>query len=141
MAMRFWLAAEPSRLCARPFAAALVVAILFAPLSQSEAADPELKRVLMLHSFGLRCKPWTDYSEGIRAEISRRGNVDFQDQSLLNARAADESDDPFVDYLVAVYSKIPPDLIITFGAPAASFVQRHRDRLFPSEPMLFTAIE
>ena len=95
----------------------------------------------MLHSFGLRFKPWIDYSEGIRAEISRRGNVDFQDQSLLNARGADESDDPFVDYLDAVYSKIPPDLIITFGAPAASFVQRHRDRLFPSKPMLFTAIE
>ena len=95
----------------------------------------------MLHSFGLRFKPWTDYSEGIRAEISRRGNVDFQDQSLLNARGADESDDPFVDYLDAVYSKIPPDLIITFGAPAASFVQRHRDRLFPGKPMLFTAIE
>ena len=136
------LAAEPSRFfCTRPFITALAIAILFTTLGQSEAADPEPKRVLMLHSFGLRFKPWTDYSEGIRADISRRGNVDFQDQSLVNARGADKSDDAFVDYLGAVYSKIPPDLIITFGAPAASFVQRHRDRLFPSKPMLFTAIE
>ena len=136
------LAAEPSRFfCAWPFITALAIAILFTTLGQSEAADPEPKRVLMLHSFGLRFKPWTDYSEGIRADISRRGNVDFQDQSLVNARGADKSDDAFVDYLGAVYSKIPPDLIIAFGAPAASFVQQHRDRLFPGKPMLFTAIE
>ena len=127
--------------CAGTFISALAIALLLVTLCQSQAADLEPKRVLMLHSFGLRFKPWIDYSEGIRAEISRRGNVDFQDQSLLNARGADESDDPFVDYLDAVYSKIPPDLIIAFGAPAASFVQQYRDRLFPGKPMLFTAIE
>jgi signal transduction histidine kinase len=136
------LGAYPSRsFCAWSFTVPLAIAILLMTLCQSEAADPEPKRVLMLHSFGLRFKPWTDYSEGIRAEISRRGNVDFQDQSLLNARGADESDDPFVDYLDAVYSKIPPDLIIAFGAPAARFVQQHRHRLFPGKPTLFTAIE
>jgi signal transduction histidine kinase len=136
------LAAEQSRsFCARSFTPALAIAILIATLCQSEAANPEPKRVLMLHSFGLRFKPWTDYSEGIRAGISRRGNVDFQDQSLVNARGADKSDDAFVDYLDAVNSKTPPELIIAFGAPAASFVQQHRGRLFPGKPMLFTAIE
>jgi signal transduction histidine kinase len=98
----------------------------------------------MLHSFGLRFKPWTDYAEAIRSEISRKSKtpVDYHDHSLLNARlGADKSDDPFVDYLDAVYSKVAPDLIIAFGAPAASFVQQYRDRLFPGTPMLFTAIE
>jgi hypothetical protein len=141
--MRFWLAALPRRFfCARTFTAALAVALLLATLKGQ--ADVAPKRVLMLHSFGLRFKPWTDYAEGIRSEISRKSKtpVDYHDHSLLNARlGADKSDDPFVDYLDAVYAKIAPDLIIAFGAPAASFVQQNRERLFPGKPMLFTAIE
>ena len=143
--MRLWLAALPWRFfCARTLTAALAIALLLATLCQSQAADPKPKLVLMLHSFGLRFKPWTDYAEAIRSEISRKSKtpVDYHDHSLLNARlGADKSDDPFVDYLDAVYSNVAPDLIIAFGAPAASFVQQYRDRLFPGKPMLFTAIE
>jgi signal transduction histidine kinase len=143
--MRFRLAPLSWRsFCARTFTAALAVALLLATQTQSQAADPEPKRILMLHSFGLRFKPWTDYAEGIRAEISRNSKVpvEYHDHSLLSARlGADQSDIPFVDYLDAVYSKVAPDLIIAFGAPAASFVQQYRDRLFPGKPMLFTAIE
>src|SRR5258707_904374 len=92
----------------------------------------------MLHSFGLRFKPWTDYAEGIRAEISRNSEapVEYHDHSLLSARlGADKSDTPFVDYLNAVYAKLAPDLIIAFGAPAASFVQQYRERLFPGKTL------
>jgi signal transduction histidine kinase len=143
--MRFWLAASPWRsFCTRTFTAALAIALLLAMLCQSQAAGPKPKLVLMLHSFGLRFKPWNDYAEAIRSEISRKSKtpVDYHDHSLLNARlGADKSDDPFVDYLHAVYSTNSPDLIIAFGAPAASFVQQYRERLFPGKPMLFTAIE
>ena len=44
--------------CAGTFIAALAIAFLLATLSQSQAASTEPKRVLMLHSFGLRFKPW-----------------------------------------------------------------------------------
>ncbi len=141
--MRFWPTLFRS-FCARTFTAALAIALLVATLCQSQADDVEPKRVLMLHSFGLRFKPWTDYAEGIRAEISRNSEapVEYHDHSLLSARlGADKSDTPFVDYLNAVYAKLAPDLIIAFGAPAASFVQQYRERLFPGKPMLFTAIE
>ena len=87
--MRFWLTALPSRFfCARTFTAALAIALLLATLCQSQAADPEPKRVLMLHSFGPRFKPWSDYEQSIRSEISRRWQkpVDFLDHSLVNAR-------------------------------------------------------
>ena len=128
--------------CARTFTAALAIAFLLATLGQSQAADPEPKRVLMLHSFGLRFKPWNLYAEAIRAEISRRGNVDFQDHSLLTARLnSDKSDGPFVDYLHALNADQPPDLIVAIGAPAANFVQRHRKDLFPKTPMVFTAVQ
>ena len=96
----------------------------------------------MLHSFGLRFKPWSHYAEAIRAEISRRGNVDFQDHSLVTARLeSDKSDAPFVEYLHALNAHRPPDLIVAIGGPAANFVQRHRKDLFPKTPMVFTVVQ
>ena len=141
--MRFRLAALTRRsYCSRTFTAALALALLMAFACQSQAADPEPKRVLMLHSFGLRFKPWTTYAEALRTEISRRKAVDFQDQSLLSARlSSDKSDGPFVDYLKALNADQPPDLILSIGAPAANFVQRHRKDLFPTTPMVFSAVE
>jgi signal transduction histidine kinase len=128
--------------CARTFTAALVIALLLATLGQSRAADTKTKHVLMLHSFGLSFKPWTVYAAAIRAEISRRSNVDFQDHSLVVARLSDDkSDAPFVEYLRALNAEQPPDLIMSIGAPAANFVQRHRKDLFPSTPMVLTAVE
>ena len=128
--------------CARCFTAALAVALLLATLGQSQAADPAPKRIMMLHSFGLRFRPWTDYSEAFRAEMSRRASVEFQDYSLLNARrSGDKSDAPFVEYLRSLNIDQPPDLIVSIGAPAANFVQAHRKDLFATTPMLFTAIE
>ena len=143
--MRFWLAALSWRsFCARTFTAALAIALLLATLCQSQAADPEPKRVLMLHSFGPRFKPWSDYEQSIRSEISRRWQkpVDFLDHSLVNTRQDDEnSEAAFVEYLRALYASRPIDLIVAIGAPAANFVQRHRQRLFPATPMVFTAVE
>jgi signal transduction histidine kinase len=98
----------------------------------------------MLHSFGPRFKPWSDYEQGIRSEISRRWRkpVDFLDQSLVNARLEDENAEAlFADYLRALYTSWPVDLIVAIGAPAAAFVQRYRQRLFPVTPMVFTAVE
>ena len=116
--------------------------ILLGTSTPGQAADPESKRVMMLHSFGLRFRPWTDYSEALRAELSRRTSVEFQDHSLLNARRnSDKSDAPFVEYLRTLNIDQPPDLIVAIGAPAANFVQAHRKDLFPTTPMLYTLVE
>ena len=143
--MRFWQLRLSFRFfCARAFTAALAIALLLATLCQSQAADPEPKRVLMLHSFGPRFKPWSDYAQTIRSEISRQWQkpVDFLDHSLVNARQDDEnSEAAFVEYLRTLYASRPVDLIVAIGAPAANFVQRYRQRLFPATPMVFTAVE
>ena len=121
----------------------LAAAIVLAT-STCSRADVEPKRVLMLQSFGLRFKPWTDYAETFRSEMTRQSKVpiDFNDQSLLIARLDDDkSDAPFVDYLHSLYAEKPPDLIVALGAPAANFVQRYRPRIFPKAPMLFYAVE
>jgi hypothetical protein len=131
-------------LCEHAFAVGLGIALRLAAQSRSEAADGEPKRVLMLHSFGLRFKPWTDYAEHLRSEMTKQSKVplDFQDHSLLTARVDDDKAlAPFVDYLHAMYAENPPELIVALGAPAAGFVQRYRNGLFPKTPMLFTAVE
>ena len=140
--IRFW----PTLLrlsCAQSFTAALAVALLLAMLGQSKAADPTAKRILMLHSFGPRFKPWSDYEQSIRSEISRRWQkrVEFLDQSLVNAGDGENPEPAFVDYLRALYARRPIDLIVAIGAPAADFIQRRRQQLFPTTPMVFTAVE
>ena len=77
-----------------PVVVALTMATVLATATSSWA-DIEPKRVLMLHSFGLRFKPWTDYAQFIRSGITRRSQtpVDFHDHSLLNARLADDKAD------------------------------------------------
>jgi ABC-type uncharacterized transport system substrate-binding protein len=137
--------AAPFRLfCARTFTTALAIALLLATLCHSQAADPKTSRVLMLHSFGPRFKPWSDYAQSIRSEISKQWQkpVDFLDMSLVTARQSDEaSEAAFVEYLRALYTSQPFDIIVAIGAPAANLVQRHRERLFQKMPMVFTAVE
>ena len=143
--MRPWHVATLFRLfCAHTLSTALAIALLLVTLCQSQAADPEPKRVLMLQSFGLRFKPWTDFAEFLRPAMIKQSKVpiDIQDHSLLTARLDDDRAlAPFVDYLQALYGAKPPDLIVALGAPAAEFVQRYRNRLFPHTPMLFTSVE
>lgn len=111
-------------------------------INYAMAADA--KRVMFLHSFGPQFKPWSDYARAIRTEITRQAkwSIDFSDFSLASARSDDaESETPLVHYLRALYLKEPLDLIIAIGAPAASFIQRHRGELFPTTPMIFTAVD
>jgi signal transduction histidine kinase len=142
--MRFWLVALRWRsFCTRTLVASLATAILLVTQAHGQA-DVKPKRVLMLHSFGPRFKPWSDYEQSIRSEISRRWQkpVDFLDQSLVNARLEDENSEAlFAEYLHALYTFRSVDLIVAIGAPAAAFVQRYRQRLFPVTPMVFTAVE
>ena len=98
-------------LYARAFAVALAFALLLATLHPSQAADLAPKRILMLQSFGLGFKPWTDYANTFRSEMSRQSKdaLDFQDHSLLTARLDDDNAlVPFVDYLHALYGAKPP---------------------------------
>src|SRR3954452_22914864 len=103
MAMRSWRIALPLRCLLAWAGAALLAAAIVPATSTSSRAQVEPKRVLILHSFGLRFKPWTERTQVIRNEMSRRKSLDFHDHSLVSARlAGDKSEGPFVDYLHAL---------------------------------------
>ena len=59
----------------------------------------------------------------------------------LHDRADVDPEGAFVSYLHALFSKRPPDLIVSIGAPAAAFVQRRREELFPAAPMILTVVD
>jgi signal transduction histidine kinase/ABC-type uncharacterized transport system substrate-binding protein len=115
----------------------------FAPARSSLAAD-EPKTVLILRSYGQNFKPWSEYSRAFRQQLERLspGRLIVQDFSVITAGTAEKNvEDELVDYLRALFTRRPPDLIVTFGAPGAAFAQTHRQALFPRAPLLFAAIE
>ena len=114
---------------------------LFVCLAAS-AAEP--KQVMLLYSFGKDFKPWSAYATSIRAELNRQSPwpLDITEYSLVSARSGDEDPEtPFVEYLRATFAKRPLDLIVSVGAPAARFVQRHRQKLFATTPMVLMAVD
>src|SRR6478735_6059094 len=124
--------------------AAGFVLFLLTTFAYAAAAAAEPKRVMLLHSFGRDFKPWSEYAKSIRAELDRQSpwRLDITDHSLVSARSSDEDPEaPFVEYLRALFAKQPLDLIVSVGAPAANFVQRHRQRLFASTPMVLMAVD
>ena len=100
--------------------------------------------MLILHSFGREFKPWNEYAKQIRGELDRQSPwpLDVREHPLETTRSGDLNPElPFVEYLEVLYAAHAPDLIVSIGAPAAAFIQRHRDQLFPTTPVVFTAIE
>jgi signal transduction histidine kinase len=120
--------------------AVFLTASLFCPAGFAA----ESKRVMLLHSFGRDFKPWSEYAKAIRMELDRQSPwpLDITENSLVTARFSDEDPEgPFVDYLRALFAKRRLDLIVSIGAPAANFVQRHRQRLFAGTPMVLMAVD
>jgi signal transduction histidine kinase len=122
----------------------VVVVFLIASFGCATTLAAEPKRVMLLHSLGPQFGPWSAYAKAIRNELRRQaqGPLDISDHSLVSARDRDETAEiAFVEYLRAIYTRQPLDLIITLGAPAVGFVQRRRQQLFPVTPFVFTALE
>jgi signal transduction histidine kinase len=126
------------------FCFVFVATAIFLLVAMLDVAAADAKRVLLLHSFGRDFKPWRDYARTFRAELVRQSpwSVEITDQSLLTAMSSDEETEAtFVQYLRAFHVRRAPDLLVSFGAPAVAFVQRHRQQLFANTPMLFIAVE
>ncbi len=122
----------------------LLVCGLFLPVPASGADRGEPKRILLLHSFGRDFLPWSEYARSIKKNFEQRSPwpLDIQEHTLLTARlTAPGPEGPFVEYLRSLYQGRPPDIVMSIGGPAAEFVQRHREELFPNAPMVLTTVE
>ena len=117
-----------------------VALLIFA--TTGAAAEP--RRVLMLHAFGHAHSPWSDMAGSFRAELIKKSPepIDVYEVSLDTARVQDPHDEGlFVEYIRAVFYGRKLDLIVPVGAPAAFFMQRYRQMMFPTTPMLIVGAD
>ena len=106
------------------------------------AAEP--KRVLLLHSFGRDFRPWSEMPKrsarnwiathnGRWTSVSIRSKLPAPVMKIRKALS--------LNTCAPSLSNSGLDLIVSIGAPAAAFVQRHRQQLFPTTPMLLTVVD
>ena len=120
----------------------MVVTLLAFAAGNATAAEP--KRVLLLHSFGWNFQAEDAFGDYLRTDLAEKSAypLDSYEVLLEIARFNDgERDEAFVGYLRALFATHPPDLIVTLVSPAARFIQRHRQDLFPSTPVIFAALD
>lgn len=109
------------------------------------ASDAPSKRVLVIHSFGRDFAPYNAVTAAFRRELALHapGPIIFLEAALDAGRTIDADEEAaFVAYLNARFSHPQaPDLIVGVGPPAGQFVLRNRDDLFPSTPIVLTAVD
>ena len=116
------------------------VAALFSATLSAATAEP--KRVLLISSYGRQFAPWNDYTGETRSQLQEESEkpLDIYELSLMPALLGQGERD-FASYLHVLFSDREPDIILTIGAPAASFALRFRQSLFPATPLLLTAVD
>jgi hypothetical protein len=120
------------------------VAATFLFLVSLASASAGPRRVLFLHSFGPNFSPYSEFAAKLREDLPRQTSerIDLYEVSVASARFAEgEQEGPLVEYVNSLFVGRPPDLLITIGAPATAFLQRQRQRVFPSVPALFAAVD
>ena len=86
------------------------------PKSADTAAHP--KKILILHTFGPNFQQGAAWSREIQEELNRQSPwpLNIQEQSLVTALDGnDAAEAKFVEYLGALYTQHPPDLIVALG--------------------------
>src|SRR5579871_6249061 len=122
----------------------LGVAIVLALMSAVSAFASEPKRILFLRSFGSNFQAEEKFAGYLRTAIVERSptTLDRYEVSLEIARFPDgERDEAISHYLKSLFPGGPPDLIVTAVSPAARFVQRNRETLFPAVPVIYAALD
>lgn len=108
---------------------------------QAAAVAPQ--RVLILDSFGRDFAPYRTIGHAFREEMARNSPkpVDFVEVSLETVRFDAPEEAPVIDYVRALCTRQPFDLVLANGAPAAKFWQRYGADLLPSTPSLVAGVE
>ncbi len=111
-------------------------------LPAPSAAQDAPKRVLVLYSFGREY--FEEFGRELRTELARLSSepVELFEVSLETARFPETTTEgPFLDYLDALFADRHLDLVIAVAGPAARFCVKHREKLFPSTPMVLGGLE
>jgi signal transduction histidine kinase len=121
----------------------LFLGLVFAIVASVAAMAQEAKGVLMLHSFGRDFSPFSEFANSIRVHMVAQSKVplEFYEASIYTARFREsDNESRLAEYLGDLSTKRNIDLIVAIGKPAADFVQRYRQKLFQTTPLLIAGI-
>jgi len=125
-------------------AATWAIVLLCVAGLRTVATASELKRVLILQSFGRNFEVWNAVPPAFKEELARQlpWPIEFHEAALETARTDQpQAEMAFAEYLRALYAQHQPNLVVPVGAPAAQFLCRHRASLFPQTPLLIGGID
>ena len=106
------------------------------------AAQTSTRNVLLLNSFERH--PSTAHTAIFRTELTRRSpvSINFFEVSIQpSAFGPTPQDEPIVNYLKSTVAGQRLDLVVSVGGPAAVFARKYRAYLFPTTPLLETALD
>jgi PAS domain S-box-containing protein len=120
------------------------IVFLFFTIELHAGEAEQVKRVLIVHSFGSTAPPFTTHSTAFESALKRQMGkwVDLDEVSLDMARYAQpDMEETFVEFLLKRLAKWSPDLVVPIGSPAGRFVAKYRTRLFPQIPVIYTGMD
>ncbi|HXV47298.1 MAG TPA: hypothetical protein VEB61_00755, partial [Candidatus Binatia bacterium] len=120
------------------------IVYLFFTIELHAREAEQVKRVLIVHSFGSTAPPFTTHSTAFATTLKQAmgKRVDLDEVSLDMARYAQpDMEEPFVEFLLKRLAKWHPDLVVPVGSPAGRFVAKYRDLLFPQIPVIYTGMD
>lgn len=119
-------------------------ALLILASASSGAAQTEPRNVLLLNSFEREFSPQNVFGATLRTELARQFSapINFFEVSLHPTPAiANPREGPIVDYLLATFADRRLDLVVSMGGPAAAFVQKYQQQLFPATPLILASVD
>ncbi len=99
------------------------------------------QQILILHSFERDIAPFDTILAAFRSELAGAGTSLAVYDAHLGAEQASEDLQPFLDVLRQRFAGSPPGVVVTLGAPAASFYLKTRDKVFPGTPVIVAALD
>jgi signal transduction histidine kinase len=138
------LPARRALLRAVPAAAAGLVGLLGLTPRPARAGEGAPRRVLIVHSFGREIAPYAASISVFRRELALRlpEPVVFIEAALDAGRVIGPAEqEAFAAYLRERFADPAPDLIVSSAGPAAQFLVRYRDAIFPGVPLMMTALD
>lgn len=110
----------------------------------SGAAEAPARRLLIIHSFGREIAPYAASIAVFRRELASRSPepVVFIETTLDAGRTLRPAGEAaFAAYLRERFADPAPDLIVSVAGPAALFLARWRNEIFPGVPLMMTAVD
>jgi signal transduction histidine kinase len=135
--------AEKKLNATRGFRVAALTVLLLLIGAATEAA-PVAGQVLVLQSVDRGNLVLDYFTTNFRVDLDEQVErpVNFVQVTVGSSGLVAAPEEAIVDFIRSAYGEIhKPDLIVVLGGPASVFARRHRARLFPEVPLLFTLVD